>query len=147
MRTEARVELDHACPCGVTSAAWVRGRGNVMQDDEVEAQRHAALLIRLARCPACHRRDLREVIGVLLPALFAALFVEVVHLSASYWNSYDGYFSTLYAYYTSRFVTLSIIAFVGFFVRGWLQVRASDRRVSFLDEQRSQPAGPYRSAV
>ena len=65
------VELDlHCAACGVSSSAWVRGRSlPVVGPDatflaEVEAQRDAAAIIRLAQCPRCGTHDPRELRAV-----------------------------------------------------------------------------------
>jgi hypothetical protein len=59
------VELDHHCErCGAVSTAIVLGRGSGSDRDgdgrflaDTNAQRDAAALIRLARCPRCSRRN------------------------------------------------------------------------------------------
>jgi hypothetical protein len=84
------VELDHHCPhCHTVSAAKVQGKGVGIERRfffelggsdaqflaETEAQRDAARLIRVARCPRCQLRDGAEVRKLWLPLLWTALVV------------------------------------------------------------------------
>jgi hypothetical protein len=98
-RTEVQVELDHHCSlCQKVSAAVVKGRGRATEqrtllepggsisadarfNAEVNAQRDAATLIRLAVCPHCGRRDPIEVrrflTGTILPPVAIAILIAL----------------------------------------------------------------------
>jgi hypothetical protein len=149
------VELDHHCPhCGTVSPALVRGRGFATESrslldlggsdaqfkGEVTAQRDAALLIRLARCPACGKRDPKGIrvlwmraVWVLLGAVALDLIAMTMRDADVPWHHALG---LLAGFVGGIWLLLAAVA--------WRQLRGSNERVRFITPP-APPAGPYRS--
>jgi hypothetical protein len=154
------VELDHACGvCEKTSPAWVRGKATIVENRtgieaggsdaqflaETEAQRNAALLIRIARCPHCTRRDPEQMRKLWMRFVWVILAVEVAHALFALIGATDDYARVwLRAAPTMFGAALVLLISVG--SKTWVDLRASDTRVRFLKETKSEAVGPYRSA-
>jgi len=164
-KTETRsathdVELDHACgACKKTSPAWVRGQATVTESRgafemgssdaqffaETEAQRNAAMLIRIVRCPHCGVRDPGEMRKVWMRLVWTFLAIEIFHALWATLGSHDYFDDWMRLASTAIGVQLVGLAGVGFKI--WKDLRASDQRVRFINEPASDAQGPYRSAV
>src|SRR5262249_52230835 len=98
------VELDHHCPyCGTVSPATVVGKGHgstggaFLDNGRQEArdlardssQRDAALLIRMATCPRCHRRDEGEIRALVKRTALPLVGLTLVMGGMSYWNNHE----------------------------------------------------------
>jgi len=151
---ELEVELDHHCaPCGKTSAAWVRGTAVVVEKRtiidqggsdaaflaETEAQRNAALLIRLARCPRCHRRDGSEMRKLAIRFGWMILGVECVHVYVATTASFPFFES-----YVRELPTMALLLAAAWIGTAWKirrDLRASDDQVRFVSEVESLGEG------
>jgi hypothetical protein len=150
-RASTEVELDHHCSaCGKTSTAWVIGRGSASSSTgafghrasdvqfmaETEAQRDAAAIIRLVRCPYCEKRDPAEMRAALTP-----LAIWPGSILAASWLLLWGFEVPLWLGGSLAAVTLLAIGgkLVG-------RLRGTTLRVRFLREAvPSEPQGPYRT--
>jgi hypothetical protein len=154
------VELDHACSaCNKVSPAWVRGKATVTESRgafspgssdaqflaETEAQRNAAMLIRIARCPHCQTRDPVEMRKVWMRLVWAFVGIEACHAVWAALGYRDYFVDWMGLASTSLGVQLVGLGAVG--IKIWRDLQASDTRVRFIKEQKSEEQGPYRSAV
>ncbi len=139
-KASVEVELDHTCPhCGVVSPALVSGHSLVSEQRfileqgssdakflaETEAQRDAALLIRVVRCPRCQRRDSAEIRKLWLPLVWITLGAAALGLASL------------------AVIPIAMLLLLGWAatgVRAMRALRGSDRRVRFLDTAAHQRA-------
>ncbi len=152
-----QVELDPNCAyCGKTSAAMVTGKGSASENKsvfapdgsdagflaDVEAQRDAAELIRLARCPKCGRRSAEGIRGLWMRFVWLGILFAV--LAAVGWWAVDEKMlgaSDARMYY-------AIFAVGSFGPLAWKtyeKMRGSRERVCFISSTTSEPRDPYRS--
>ena len=132
-KASVEVELDHQCEhCGAVSPAMVSGRAVASEQRfifeagssdaqflaETEAQRDAALLIRVVRCPRCQRRNAAELRTLWMPMLWMALGATALAIAGLA---------------VVPLVMLVLIGGLAFGVRAVKALRGSDRRVRFLD--------------
>ena len=156
---EHRVELDRHCsPCNAVFPAYVIGRGHAAAptgadaafDAEDAAQRDAALLVRLAPCPRCGRREAAAVRshylamagGVLGGLALVAVALILVALGAFESGAMSGGSVKLVAVLGVGGLVLLVVSFKKSYAR-W---RGSRDRVHFLPAPApNEPQGPYRS--
>jgi len=156
---ELDVDLDHHCSlCGKTAAAWVRGKAVVQENRsllemgasdaaflaETEAQRNAALLVRIARCPACKQRDPGEMRPLVMRFVWAIVGVEAAHLLLAMLGSSSSFLTSyLRVWYPIAILLTCVMVGVG--AKTLRDLRASDVRVRYIRET-EETQGPYRSA-
>jgi hypothetical protein len=152
---EHHVELDrHCAPCNQVFAAQVIGLGkgragtgaDAAFEAEDNAQRDAALLVRLARCPRCGARE-----GAALRSVLVSLFFMCALGVAAGWAAW-----VLQGALTARddetlvlgLVVASIAVFGVGIYRSAQRFIGSKNRVQFLaSSKQDNKQGPYRSSV